>query len=340
MLKTSKQQHIVGLVMLSLTAILWGAGFVVTEQLLDVSFYNTPALVNAIRFGVATFCLLALFNKKIRFNKNILLYSSVGGAMLFVGFLVQIIGQKYTTPSHSGFFTATYVAFVPFITWMVYKKRPSWVTFCGVGLAIAGLIVLNYSNGDTTSNSWLGDILTLIGAVMFACQIFWADYALKNNKINYVQLTFWQVAIAALLFVIYTLTVESVHYSTLSVNWNFSWWRLAIVTFGGTAFAYYAQTFAQNHVSPSETSLILSCESPIGAFLSMILLIEEFAWKTVIGGLLVFGAVVLVEVVSVFHAKKYDNKNKTQQTEVSDTIVDVDTCDNQPSSAAKDTLDD
>lgn len=324
---TGKQKHNLGVVMLAMTAMFWGAGFVVIEQMLDVSFYNTPALINAIRFSVATLCLLAIFNKKIRFNKHVLLYGGIGGLMLFAGFLLQIIGQKYTTPSHSGFFTATYVAFVPFIAWIVYKRRPSWVTFCGIALAIVGFVVLNFSNSEATDNTWIGDILTLSGAVMFALQIVWADYALKKSKIDYVQMTFWQVAFSALLFVLYTLTVESVHYSTMTIDIKFCWWRLAIVTLGGTAFAYYAQTFAQKHVSASTTSLILSCESPIGAFLSMILLIEDFSWRTVIGGLMIFTAVVLVEVVSSLICKKRCCcKENSLQVDTCDTPNEENTC--------------
>lgn len=315
MLKTDKQRHIVGLVMLSMTAIFWGAGFVLIDQLLSSSFYSTPALVNAIRFGVASICLLALFNKKIHLNKQILFYGGIGGILLFVGFLLQIIGQKYTTPSHSGFFTTTYFAYVPFITWIFYKKRPSWLTFGAVALAIVGLVVLNFSGNESSDKTWLGDIFTCIGAFMFAVQIFWADFCLKKDKMDYVQLTFWQVAIAALLFCLYTLAFESGKYSTMQIDVKYCWWRLLIVTFGGTAFAYYAQTYAQKHVAPSTTSLILACESPIGAFLSMTLMIEEFSWATVIGGLMVFVAVILSEVVSSLHSKKHC-RSKTQLSNI------------------------
>lgn len=325
MLKTSKQ-HTMGLIMLSLTAIFWGAGFVLSEQLLHPYFANTPSMLNAIRFVVATLCLLVVFNKKIRVNKQILLCGCVGGVLLFVGFLTQLIGLKYTTPSHSGFFTAAYIIFVPFISWIIYKKCPKWIMFVGVGVAVTGLIVLNINVGENASNTWMGDALTIISALMFALQIFWADFVLKKEKTDFVQLTFWQVAIAAILFVLYSLIVEGKYYASFAQSFDFSfcWWRLAIVTLGGTAFAYYAQTFAQRHLTATETSLIMACESPIGAFLSMILLIEAFSWKTVVGGLLVLIAVVLVEVVPTIHCKirkkttpsaHFNDVTTTEQTE-------------------------
>ena len=310
MIKRTNRQHTIGLILVLMTAIFWGAGFVLNDQLLRAGFANTPSLLNALRFGVATLCLLAVFNKRIRFNKHILLYGGLGGVMLFAGFLSQTIGQKYTTPSHSGFFTASYVMFVPFISWIAYKKRPQWIMFVGAAVAIVGLVILNFKIGDMgRKNMWIGDLLTIFCAVMFALQIFWTDYSLKKHKIDFVQMTFWQVTAAALLFVLYSAIFESKHYTSINVDMSYCWWRLLIVIFCGTAFAYYSQTYAQNHLNATETSLIMGCESPIGAFLSMILVIEPFSWQTVVGGVLVIAAVILVEVVPTLTNRKHKQAN-------------------------------
>ncbi len=289
--------------MLIAVAVLWGAGFVLNAQLLSLGFGDAPQLLNALRFVISALCLLAIFNKKIHLDKHILLYGAVGGALLWAGFLLQLIGMKYTTPSHSGFFTASYVIAVPFIAWIVYRKHPHWSIFVGAAVAIAGLTVLNFNN-EETGFSLQGDLLTLAGALCFALQIVWADYLLKKGKTDYIQLTFWQIAFAAVLFLGYTLIFESKHYAAMHFDAGTELWRLAIVILGGTAFAYYAQTFAQIHLSPSETSLILSCESPIGAFISMLIGMEPFAWQTIAGGLLVICAVVLVELVPELHRKR------------------------------------
>ena len=315
MVKTDKKSHAIGLVMLLMTALFWGAGFVLNDQLLDAAFYDTPSLLITLRFGIAALCLLALFNKRIRFNKRILLYGGVGGVLLFAGFLTQTIGQKYTVPSHSGFFTASYVMFVPFITWIAYKKRPGWFSFVGAAVAVVGLVVLNFKSDDLGANNVLiGDVLTVSCAIMFALQIFWTDYTFKKNQVDRIQLTFWQVAFAAVLLMLYSLIFESKNYASIDIAAvGDNWWRLLIVIFGGTAFAYYAQTYAQKWVSPTETSLILGCESAIGAILSMALLIEPFSWQTVVGGLLVLAAVVLVEVAPNVHSRR-----KSKETNADD----------------------
>lgn len=303
-MEQAKKQHLIGLVMLSAVALFWGAGFVLNSQLLKATFENTPSLLNAIRFAISALCLLAVFNKKIKFTKNALIYGGVGGALLFIGFFAQLVGMKYTTPSHSGFFTASYVIFVPFISWILYRKCPHWITFVGMAIATAGLFILNLPFGTSANNSLTGDALTLSSALMFALQIVWADFALSHNKTDHVQLTFWQIAFAGALFVLYSVIFESKYYSQISWDTGYDLWRLVIVVFGGTAFAYYAQTFAQVHLNPSETSLIMACESPIGAILSVILAIEALAWQTVVGGILVFSAVILCEIVPQLHSKR------------------------------------
>ena len=303
-----KKQHIWGILMLTVTTVIWGAGFVLNAELRASSFANAPALLNAVRFGVSTLILLVVFNKRIRFNKHTLLYGAVGGALLFCGFLLQTVAFSYTTPAHNGFFTTAYVVFVPFITWIVYKKRPSWVLFVGAGVAICGLLVLNLKKETLPPDAWKGDLMTLGCALCFALQIIWTDILLVKDKTDSLQLAFWQVAFAAILFIAYTLIFENEYVFGMNFDFGYCWWRLAIVTIGGTAFAYYAQSYAQNHVSPTETSILMACESPIGAVLSLLVGLDVFAWTIPVGGGLVLAAVVLVEVVPSILAKKREKQ--------------------------------
>lgn len=314
MQQTNKKQHLVGLAMLSITAIFWGAGFVLNNNLLNSTFNDTPNLINTIRFGVAAIVLGVVFCRKLRFNRKTLLYASIGGALLFAGFTLQLLGLKRTTPSHNGFFTAAYIIFVPFVAWLLRKKRPTWVTLVGVGVAIAGLAILNLdiTQRDKVSETLVGDLLTLAGAVMFAVQIAWTDYAYAKEEIDCPNMTFGQVLFAAVLFTLYTLIFESGYYSTITFNPTNDIWPLAIVSIGGTAFAYFAQTYAQNHLAPTETSLILACESPIGAIISIIAGVEAFVWNTAVGGILVIAAVVVIEVAPLLiekHKQKKESEN-------------------------------
>lgn len=295
--------------MLSMTAVFWGAGFVLNANLLNLAFDATPNLLNTIRFGAAAVLLGLVFCRKLRFNRKTLLYAGLGGVMLFGGFTLQLLGLKHTTPSHNGFFTAAYIMFVPFITWIIRKKRPSAPTFIGVGVALAGLAVLNFDGKNiAVADTIVGDALTLAGALLFAAQIAWTDYAYSKEEIDYRNMTFWQVLCAALLFTLYTLIFESRSYSSITFDAGKCVWQLAIVSIGGTAFAYFAQSYAQNNIRPTETSLILACESPIGAAISILADVEEFVWNTAVGGVLVIAAVVIIEVIPYLLQKRKEKR--------------------------------
>ena len=305
---TDKKHHFLGILMLTLTALVWGAGFVLNAQLRQSSFAYTPALLNAIRFGVATLLLLAVFNRRLRCNKQILLYGAVGGALLFGGFMLQTAALTYTTPAHNGFFTASYVIFVPFTTWIVYRKRPSWILFVGAAVAVCGLVVLNVTKETLPPDAWKGDVMTFACALCFALQIIWTDIAYTKGKIESVQLTFWQLLFAAVLFIVYALIFEHKYVFTMSFDLDYCWWRLAIVAVGGTAFAYYAQTYAQKHLSPTEVTIVMACESPVGMVLSLIIGLDVFSWTLPVGGGLVIAAVLLVEVVPNLLSKRKRQK--------------------------------
>ena len=312
---SNKKQHILGIVMLACASVFWGSGFVLNAQLTQegASFANMPGLLNAIRFGVAALCLLAIFNKRIRCDKHSLLCGAVAGALLFGGFLLQTMALKYTTPAHNGFFTAAYVIFVPFIAWILRKKRPSWVMLLGAAVAVAGLFVLNIKKETLPPDSWKGDLITLACALCFALHIVWLDLCLATNKTDSVQLTFWQVTFAAVLLLVYSLIVENKYVFSMKFDASYCWWRLAIMALGGTAFAYFAQTYAQKHLSPTETSILMGCESPFGAILSLIVGLDVFSWTIPVGGGLVIAAVVLVEVVPKWITKRKEQNEANQE---------------------------
>lgn len=320
--KSTEKLHTIGLIMLALTAIFWGAGFVLNDQLQASSFIGTPALLNAFRFVGSSVALAVIFAKKLKVNKKILLFGALGGATLFGGFQSQLVGLSLSTPAHCGFFTASYCILVPFIAWIFSRKRPHWITFISVVIALAGLIILNVNGDNATEgkNVLIGDIVTFTGAILFALQIVISDVALKK-EVDYANLTFWQVLFAAILFVLYSLIFETKNYAQnfASFDWAYCSWRLVIVVFCGTAFAYFSQSFAQVHASPAETSLILACESPIGMILSICIGLDALSWNIIVGGILVIFAVFWIEIANTYIVKR---KAKTQTEPANDTPTD------------------
>lgn len=93
------------------------------------------------------------------------------GTFLFT--LLMLSGVRMTTASAAGVITATLPACVALLSWAVLREHPSRRTLVSVGLAIAGVALLNLSRGDAhgagasgaANNAWLGNALVL-GAVV------------------------------------------------------------------------------------------------------------------------------------------------------------------------------
>ena len=304
---SKKKQHNIALVMLCCTAVIWGVGFVLNKLLLEKhGFEPIPLTLNAVRFSVAAVTMLAIFGRKIRLNKHLLFYGILGGLFLSFGFSLQILGLNYTTPSSNGFFTAAYVLFVPFVAWIVCKRRPSAISLVGVVCALVGLTVLNLPTGNAEhgSNEFLGNMLTLGGTMFFAAQIVATDKALHDHKISPTDITVLQITFCAVFTVLAALVFESKHYQTVQIDFANCWWQLAIVGLLGTAFAYFSQTYGQTHLTSTETAIILACESPLGAILSITLAMEQFRWQVLVGGLFMLGAVFIMEILPTITKKR------------------------------------
>ena len=91
------------------------------------------------------------------------------GTFLFT--LLMLSGVRMTTATAAGVITATLPACVALLSWAVLREHPSRRTLVSIGLAIAGVALLNVSRSDThgagapTSDAWLGNALVL-GAVV------------------------------------------------------------------------------------------------------------------------------------------------------------------------------
>lgn len=326
MLNKKSKQHLLALIMLSVTTVIWGAGFVLSSRLMEngSNFANLNHTLNFLRFGVASLVLVAVFFKQLNTRWSTLWRGMLGGLFLFGAFGLQLLALKYTTAASCGIYTAAYVIFVPFIAWIWQKKPPKAITLFGVIVALFGLDIFNRGNIAMTEKAIFGNVLALLGAFVLAFQIIWTEHCLSKKKVDAINLSVWQIVFATLLFLLVVILLEAKSIVTYfpQIDWGFSWWRIAIISIGGTAFAYISQTYAQKHLSSSETSLIMVCESPIGAVFSVLVGIDTFTWQLAIGGSLVVAAVILVEVVPTLQRKKISSPDQAQQGDKQSSVPD------------------
>lgn len=271
---------------LIVTTIIWGSAFVVMKNSVDII---SPTYLLALRFTIASMALVAVFFKRLKLvNKTEILCGSLLGMFLFVSYLLQTYGVKYTTASKNAFITTLYVIIVPFLHWFFNKKRPSVNNIGAAIIAVFGLALISLE-GDLSIN--IGDLLTLFCGLFFAFHIVFVDR--YTNHHDPVRLTVIQMVAAAILSWILAPIMEGTQDFTV-INGSMLIGLLYLGIFS-TMICFLLQNVGQKHLSPNTTSIILSFEAVFGLVFSVIFLGEEITPKLMAGCILLFASVILSE---------------------------------------------
>ena len=108
--------------------IFWGLGFVFVKIGLNTGI--DPFYLSAIRFLVGGLILYGIF-----FRKNWKIYKTRYFCWIdswnfsVFGYAFQTYGAMLTTASKNAFFTSINVIIVPYIFWLLHKKRPMFLHF-------------------------------------------------------------------------------------------------------------------------------------------------------------------------------------------------------------------
>lgn len=126
---------------LILTTMIWGFAFVVMKNSVDVI---PPTYLLAVRFSMSAVLLALLFHKNMmKADRETVLCGVILGAFLCLSYQFQTYGLKHTTASKNAFITTLYVIIVPFLYWIVSKKRPTGQNIAAAFLAVIGLALLS-----------------------------------------------------------------------------------------------------------------------------------------------------------------------------------------------------
>jgi len=275
-------------ILLLMVAFIWGVGFPVTKIAVQIGF--GPFAILAGRFVIASLLLTILFWKRVRkIDKRHLKYGLFTGIFLFASFSFQTVGILYTTPSKNAFITQMMVIIVPFLYWFVYKQKPNKYAFIGASVAMLGGLILTF-NSDFTSGINKGDLLTFACAVLCAVHIIASAHFAKKDGVDLISFTLVQFYLAAVLSLSVALFNKEIPSTTI-----FNWWPLLFMGFLNTGLGFTIQTFAHKYSTPMKTSIIVSTEAVFGSVASVIIVNEPLTLQLVVGGLMIFIAVLTVE---------------------------------------------
>jgi drug/metabolite transporter (DMT)-like permease len=275
---------------LAIVALMWGSTFVVVKRALTE--ISTMYFL-AVRFTLASLCMLLIFTSAFRRAGwravwRGLLGGATAGVFLWLGYVLQSFGLKYTTAGNSGFLTGLYIVLVPLISAYVYRKWPQIPELVGIAIAGIGIVLLTFPSFDRKFNMNPGDLLTLGCAIAFAFHLLILGYYSQRERFEAVALG--QIVCAAVL------SAASLGVEPPQAVWSSGVvFAIVLTSLFATALAFALQTWAQRFTSATRTALIFALE-PVFAFTTAVLLGgERLTLAAVCGGSLILAGIITVE---------------------------------------------
>ncbi|HEX8812853.1 MAG TPA: DMT family transporter [Terracidiphilus sp.] len=276
---------------LGLCALIWGTTFVVIKDALtDISVIAYLAL----RFGLATVVMAAIYWRTLR---NLTLPAASAGAQIgvfmFGGYVFQITGLKYTTPSKAAFITGMFVVFVPILLALFGRRRIGVWIWLGAGAALGGLYFLTVpAEGFGALNR--GDPVVFVCAIMFALHMIFVGRYVGHHSVA--ALSFLQVLTTAALSTALLLIAAAAGWEHPRVLWSsYLVFALLLTALGATVLGFSLQTWAQQYASPSHAAILVSLEPVFAALTSLLLARERLGARVLAGAALIFAGILLAE---------------------------------------------
>ena len=277
------KREVTAKIALFLTAMLWGTTFTIGKLAAQVF---SPSFIIAVRFLIASVALLiAAYPQRKQLDKKYVVHGVWMGITLFMSYLLQVGGLALdTSPGKSAFLCTTYSVMVPFIYWLVTKKRPELHHILCVFLCLVGVGLLSLTGGWGMS---LGDILTVLSGVPCAVNIVISSIVSKNR--NVLLLTAIELCVVTVLAWVFVFAGNALPT------------RLPMDAMGGivylglfaTALCLYMQSYGLKYAEPAIGGMILSLESVFGVIFSVMIYHERITVRMYMGFAVIFTAILL-----------------------------------------------
>ena len=271
------------LALLAVTAT-WGSTFFLIKDLLD----RVPTLdFLAIRFAIAAAVMVAVAPRALaRLDPTYRKHAVVLGGLYGIAQILQTAGLAHTPATVSGFITGMYVIFTPLLVAPLLGSRISRPTWAAVLLALTGLAVLTLEGMSVG----YGELLTLVAALLYALHI--VGLGAWSRPEQAIGMSIIQImVIAAICF------VATVPDGITLPQQRGDWLAIIYMAVFAGALAMLGQTWAQAHLPPTRTAIIMTMEPVFAAFFAVLLGGESLTARMVLGGLLVLTAMLIVELL-------------------------------------------
>jgi drug/metabolite transporter (DMT)-like permease len=305
----NQKTQIKGVLILLVTAIIWGSSFVAQSVGAEVvesftymairtlmgAFFLLPFIIVRDRLSAAKMTKDELFIRK-RQNMKTIAYGVPVGIVLAIATNIQQYAFNYSTAGKIAFVTAMYMFFVPIAGIFMKKRLPLDIWLC-VLAGFVGLYFLCFKHEETfTVNK--GDMLALVCAVFFTVQILLIErYAKLCDGIKLSCVEFFTAGLITfiLMLIFNHPTLEAIKQCLPALLYS------GIMSCG---IAYTLQVVGQKYCEATIASLLMCMESVFAVLSAAIILGEKLTPREITGCTIMFSAIVLSQVADAVRARK------------------------------------
>ena len=278
-----------------LTAIIWGTAFVFQRVGMDkiepVTFTASRMTLAAIAVGLIS----GLHEKRPAFetpeqrksySRNTIAGGICCGSFLASASIFQQIGIVYSTAGKAGFITALYILIVPVISFVLFRKRGTWLTWVAVLMGVTGMYLLCVNESLHLAQ---GDMLLLICAVLFSGHILCCGYFAGRGdplRISAIQFTTTAIISWSAAFIMESPHLGKIMSAAVPILY-------CGVISGGVG--YTLQIIAQEYTDTTVASLLMSLESVFAAIAGALILSERMSARELLGCAIMFSAIMIVQ---------------------------------------------
>lgn len=298
-MNTQKKNNIIGSIMLTVCAVVWGSSFVAqttgAEFVGPFTFISLRSLLGSLSLIPVILIMNAMKKKKGTFEERteekkgkgfFIIGGLACGICLCVASVLQQMGiDKGTSPGKAGFITALYILLVPIFSIVLKKKIRPIIWLC-VALSLGGLYLLCVTDNSIQAS----DFYVLACAVCYAVHILVIDYV--SPHVDGVKLSCMQFFVCGVLAAVPMLIFEDVSFELIKGA------ALSIAYSGimSSGVAYTLQILGQQRMNqPTVASMLMSLESVFAVITGMIVLHQIPTSREGIGCVLMFAAIIIAQ---------------------------------------------
>ena len=275
---------------LLLIGILWGMGFVTVKIGLNAGM-NTFYLM-WLRFLGSFMLLSILFRKKIKkVSKDDLKAGVILGIIQYFGYVFQTYGAAHTTVGKNAFFTAINVIIVPYIFWILNKKRPDIFSFSASIICLIGVGIMSLDSNLNFTHLNKGDVMTIISAFFFALQVAYTGYF--GRKVHPMNLVLLQMLVGGLMFAGTQFATSGLR-EVIPLHGETLMAIIYAVVFS-TAIPMLLQIYCQRLTTATRASILMSTESMFAPIFAFLVLGEMMTLRVALGAVFILFSVVVSE---------------------------------------------